>query len=206
MISDKMLEMLRERVFLVLSKRRYNHTLGVEKMARFLALHCLPEKIKEISAAALLHDITKEIDLELQYEILKDNNDGILDMKCDISPEIIHSFTAPYIVKRDFSDFAIDEILSAIAKHTVGDAYMSVFDRIIFLADFIEETRTYPESVITREFVVNSMKTDCISENIRVLTRACVMEIDSTISHLEKIGKTVYKNTILAKNSLISKM
>ena len=132
MISDKMLEMLRERVFLVLSKRRYNHTLGVEKMARFLALHCLPEKIKEISAAALLHDITKEIDLELQYEILKDNNDGILDMKCDISPEIIHSFTAPYIVKRDFSDFAIDEILSAIAKHTVGDAYMSVFDRIIF--------------------------------------------------------------------------
>ena len=82
---------------------------------------------------------------------------------------------------------------------------MSIFDEIIFLADFIEDGRKYQDSVMTRKYVFDNMKHGNISENTSVLHRACVMEIDSTLRHLESIGKQASKRSILAKASLLSK-
>lgn len=205
MITTEMLNSLRETVSKRLTRKRYNHTIGVEKMARFLAENCLPDKINEVSVAALLHDITKEFDKDTQIRILRaaDNSSQIYQ---DIEPAVLHSFTAPIIVKKEFSDFASADILSAVKKHTLGDEVMSVFDKIIFLADFIEEGRIYPDSVLTRKFVTDSMKPGDAEKNIEILNRACIMEMDSTISHLESLGKPANPITHLAKKSILSKM
>ena len=203
MITEEMLQNLRHSISLRLSERRYLHTLGVEEMATFIAAHCLPSKVCEASAAALLHDVTKEIAIDDKIEMLK-SEDISSEFRESIPNEVLHSFTAPVVVKTDYPDFAGEEILSAIRKHTIGAENMSTLDKIIFLADFIEKSRTYPDSVNTRKFVLDSLKPSKVNENIKVLNRACVMEIDSTIAHLTRRGAKINDATFLAKKSLIS--
>ena len=60
-ITEEMLEGLRERVMRKISPKRFGHTLAVEEMvARLCALYC-PEYTLRLRAAALLHDVTKEL-------------------------------------------------------------------------------------------------------------------------------------------------
>ena len=203
MINEEMLIELRTSVSLRMSKKRFEHTLGVEKATGKLASIWLPERTTELAAAALLHDISKEmpeaaqIELILREEPLFSKN----DLKCTPA---LHSFSAPYVVKCDFPLFATEDILSAVGKHTLGDVEMSVFDEIIFLADFIEESRTYPNAVRTRNFVFDSIK--CRKTDIKLLHKACIMEIESTISFLTKEGREINERALLAKETLLSKI
>ena len=204
MITEEMLQNLRNRISSMMSEHRYRHTIGVEKMAVYLAGHCLPQKKLEISAAALLHDITKEFSYSRHIDIIEKAKISV-DAETLSTPSVLHSFTASYIVRREFADFADAHILSAIEKHTLGDEDMSVFDKIIFLADFIEETRTYPDSITTAKFVKSSMRKKFLAHNLQILDRACIMEFDSTLAHLERCGKPVNIRTVMARNSFISK-
>lgn len=205
MITDGMIKELREQISHLLSPHRYSHTLGVERMAAFLASKCLPDKVSEARVAALLHDITKEFTAERHLKILDENNVAPLDSDPFLSSALLHSQTAPFYVMDKFSRYATSEILSAIEKHTTADKDMSVLDKIIFLADFIEDTRPYPDSKLVSAFVMDAMISKDINENISVLDRACVMEIDSTISSLKERGREVNSRTLLARDSLISK-
>ena len=204
MITDEMLEQLREQVSHLLSPHRYNHTLGVERMAAFLAGKCLPDKVPEARVAALLHDITKELSEEQHLELLLKNNVTPSDVDSS-SAALLHSQTAPFYVLDKFGQFASPEILSAIEKHTTADTDMSILDKIIFLADFIEDTRPYPDSKSVSAFVKDSMTSENTADNISVLDRACVMEIDSTISSLKRRGRALNPKTLLARDALISK-
>ena len=76
--------------------------------------------------------------------------------------------------------------------------------KIVFLADFIEDSRIYPASKSTARFVKSSMKTQNIKANLLALDRACVMEIDSTVAHLERLGKKINSKAVLARDAMIS--
>ena len=58
--TDIQIDLLRREVCQRLSEKRYNHTLGVEKMAVLIGGYCMPESIDRLRVAALLHDISKE--------------------------------------------------------------------------------------------------------------------------------------------------
>ena len=58
MINDRQLDTLRASVMASMSDFRFNHTAEVEKMAVRLGEIYAPEKLNELRAAALLHDIT----------------------------------------------------------------------------------------------------------------------------------------------------
>ena len=73
---DELLNVLRKSVKSRISERRYLHTLGVEDMATKLGEHFIPEMISELRAAALLHDVAKELDYQEQIKIISDQ--GIL--------------------------------------------------------------------------------------------------------------------------------
>ena len=107
MISGKILEDLRKSVSLRMSEKRYIHTLGVEKAAILLSEYCLPEKRDQLAIAALFHDITKEMPYDAQISLLAE--EGInFGSEADIF-SVIHSFTAPYVVKKEFPEFADEE-------------------------------------------------------------------------------------------------
>jgi HD superfamily phosphohydrolase YqeK len=83
---------------------------------------------------------------------------------------------------------------------------MTEFDEIIFLADFIEETRKYPACIKLREFVFGNMKEGHTEANIRILHRAVISAIDSTVSNLKENGRFVNSKNILTKEALLSKI
>ena len=196
---------LREQVRLRLSEKRYLHTLAVENCAVLLCEMCMPDKKDEAAVAALLHDITKELSPSEQRNLL---NEGkiFLDSEDSESEGVLHSFTAPIMVKRDFPDFATQNVLSATRYHTLGAPEMSVFDEIIFLADFIEDTRTYESSVKLRKFVWENMRPHEHKENILVLHSACIRAIDSTVLNLIENKKAINSKNILTRNALLSKI
>ena len=198
------IEILKSKIKTRLSEKRFLHTVSVAECALKLADFCKKESKHEAEIASLLHDITKEYALEEQLEILSSNKIEV-DNEDVASVGILHSFTAPYVVKREFSKFATPDVLSSIQNHTLGDASMSVFDKIIFLADFIEDSRTYPESISTARYVREAMKAGSFEHNLQILDNACLMEFESTVAHLNSLGKQVNRRTLLAMNSIISK-
>ena len=195
---------LYEAVRAELGEKRFSHTIGVINAARLLGEKCLPEKVEELACAALLHDVTKELSDEEQATLLKDEWCTLSPDEKE-SPQIFHSYTAPYVIRARFPEYATEEILSAVRKHTVGDEEMTVFDMIIFIADYIEDGRTYSECVEVREYLYSALGDD-LPSNVLSLMRACVMAIDNTVASLNKRGKMVAKKTELVKAALLNKI
>ena len=186
-----------------LSEKRFEHTLGVCDMAEHICSYCLPEDREEVFFAALLHDIAKELtECELKDILAKE---GITLTEADALP-VLHSYAAPYIVKRDFPELATPKILSAVEKHTVGDACMSVFDEIIFLADYIERGRSYRDCIETREFMLSSLVKGDTEACVNALHKACVMSMDLTCNKLLERGQILNPKTLYAKKALMAKI
>ena len=91
--TEERLNRLRETVRARLSEKRCRHTLAVEDMAaRLCALYC-PEETEKLRAAALLHDITKE--LSVSEQVVLCHAYGIPISEDDLlAPKTLHARTA----------------------------------------------------------------------------------------------------------------
>ncbi len=197
----KDLNSLRLRVSEYLSEYRYKHTLGVEKMAMLLGEILLPESTEDLRAAALLHDVAKELSHQEQLKLIREYGIPVSDE--DISTEpALHSFAACAIIKRDFPQYSGAEIISAVYNHTLGAPSMSLFDKIIYISDYVEIGRTYPESVRVREYLMNAISRCSREEMIASIDAAIVVSIDNTIKHLTEKGQAVNSKTLHTKSSL----
>ena len=183
----------------MLSDKRYNHTLGVEDMAAHLGSVLMPNMVDELRVAALLHDITKELSYEAQISLIESS-----DTECTkedlLTTPALHSFSAaPYIIQ-NLEEYATQNILSAVANHTLGNADMSIFDEIIFLSDYIEQGRNFPACIAVRNYVfenINPQKSQ--NENVYALHMACLDSINHTIESLHNRNEHVNVRTIITK-------
>lgn len=123
-----------------LSPGRLAHVLGCEEEAVNLARRWGADE-NDARAAALLHDITKELDLPAQLKLC-DEYGIVLDNVEKTSPKLPHAKTAAALAKAVFR--VPDHISEAISWHTTGKAGMSLLEKILFLADYIEPTRDFP--------------------------------------------------------------
>jgi predicted HD superfamily hydrolase involved in NAD metabolism len=57
-------------------------------------------------------------------------------------PGLLHARTAAAALRRDFPDLP-DEVVDAVARHTVGEAEMTGLDKVVYLADMIEPARAF---------------------------------------------------------------
>jgi len=203
-IQNESLDVLRESVSKRLSDYRFKHTLGVEKMAILLGEACLPDKIAELRAAALLHDIAKELDSDETLMAIEADCFS-LTKEDRLSGAILHSFAAPYLIKRDYPQFATADVLSACRNHTVGKPYMSIFDQIIFISDFIEEGRLYESSKTVRDMILPSLKIGDVKKNCEVLFRAVYESLKLTESHLRSTGRFLNSRMLQTKKSFSGK-
>ena len=122
-----------------LSEERYNHSLGTADAARMLAVKYGLDEEKAYFTG-LIHDCAKCLDKEKMSEILKN-----VELECGEleNPKTHHAPVGAYLAKTQFG-IEDEEILSAIRWHTIGKLNMTMFEKIIFLADKIEE-RTRPK-------------------------------------------------------------
>lgn len=128
----------------VLKKKRYAHTLGVRYMAAALAMRhgCSIEKAQ---LAGLLHDCAKGysgeelLTLASQYKL----EISIAEMK---APHLLHAKVGAYLAEHEYG-VREEEILNAIRFHTTGKPNMTMLEKIIFIADYIEPNRRMLEGL-----------------------------------------------------------
>ena len=202
--TEEMLGLLRESLKNELSEKRFEHSLGVEIAALSIAKYFPDIPKDQLSAAALLHDVAKELPNEEQTRLaltycVECTNDVFL------APQVLHAFAAPGRILEKYSDFATEEILSAVKKHTTGDEMMSIFDMIIFVADYIEPGRTYPGCIAVREALFAALsQAKSRGECEMALNLACINEIDETIKSLRRLGQEIDGRTLKVRNVIAS--
>lgn len=202
-ITEEMLLKLRSDVKPYLTEKRYAHTLAVEKEAAALGRIYSDGKIPELRAAALLHDITKKLSLEKQLQYCE--KFGIIVNKGDIlSPKIFHAKTAAELAKREFPDFASDDVINGVRWHTTGHRRMSLFEALVYLADYIEETRTFGDCVRLREYFYTSLDENGKAKE-EALISTMIMSFDMTVANLISEGAPIDSDTIGARNFYIEK-
>ncbi len=189
--------------FEIFSDKRRQHILNVEKCAIELGKIFLPRKIIKLQAAALLHDITKELPSEEQIRIAEEYGAPFSEDE-RMCPKIFHARTAALVIPKKYPQFADPDIISAVAKHTTGDASFSMFEKIIFLADFMEEGRTYEICRSVREdFFGHLPKNE--NELQAYLDQTVLKVLDATILILVREKTYIAEQTFRCRNRLLAK-
>ena len=202
-ITESMLDSLREQVLQTMSPKRFRHTVAVEDMvARLCALYC-PEHTLTLRAAALLHDLTKELSLSEQVELSRTL--GIPVKNADLlSPKTFHARTAAARIAVDFPQFSDPMILDAVRWHTTGREGMTLTEQLLYLADYIDESRTFPNCVLLRRYFFGaSPETLCDGERKRLLRDTLILSFDMTIRDLLEEGTPIAADTVKARNTLL---
>ena len=122
----------------VLTEDRFDHTLGVAYTAAAMAFQYDIDVQKAISAG-MLHDGAKCLSHEERLKICKKNNIVVSDVELR-NPALLHAKVGAFIAENQYA-ISDSEILDAIRYHTTGRPAMTLLDKIIFTADFIEPNR-----------------------------------------------------------------
>ena len=201
--SETMLATLREAVRDGMSPKRFTHTAAVEQMAARLGELYAPEKVDVLRAAALLHDITKEYPVETHLSTCE--SFGINLSKQDIlTPKTFHAKTAAALIPVLYPDFADDEVISAVRWHTTGRAGMTTLEKLVYLADYIDESRTFPDCVALRSLFWDAEPQNMSATDREAhLNNVLVRSFDMTITGLLEDGAPISDDTFSARNFLI---
>jgi len=133
--TSEKINYINERLKADLSAEKYLHSLGTAECAAELAKRCGLDAEKAY-LAGLTHDCAKGMPEDKLKAILAENSAG---QNIDFNaPKTWHAPAGAYVARTEFG-IEDEEILRAIALHTVGALDMSDFDKIIFLADKIEK-------------------------------------------------------------------
>jgi len=121
-----------------LDKERYEHTKGVMYTAASMAM-AHGHSIEQAMTAGLLHDCAKCIPNPQKLELCKEYQIPVTPAE-EASPSLLHAKLGALLAEKEY-DITNPEILHAIKVHTTGEPGMSVLDKIIFIADYIEPGR-----------------------------------------------------------------
>ncbi|MCI5611530.1 MAG: bis(5'-nucleosyl)-tetraphosphatase (symmetrical) YqeK [Roseburia sp.] len=127
-----------------LTKERYHHTVGVAYTAMSMAMKYNPqpdnnEFMIKAEIAGLLHDCAKCMDNDKKIRICNKNQISYSKIEAE-NPYLLHGKVGAYIARKEF-DILDEDILNAITWHTTGRPDMSLLEKIIFVADYIEPSR-----------------------------------------------------------------
>lgn len=173
------------------NEKRFQHILGVADAAKSLAIR-YGESIEHAETAAFYHDILKDRSREwlVAYirEMGEDPGEGLLAWKT------LHAQAGAIFAK--FEGGLNDQnILDAVRFHTTGRENMTLLEKIIFVADFIEAGRIYEGVHLLRDLAASD------------LDRAVLASLNQSISYLREQKAYVMSASLQAQiyyNNLIS--
>ena len=169
-----------------LKYKRIPHVLGTEQEAIRLAERYGAD-VEKARVAALLHDCTKKLDMEEQLALCR--RYGIqLDELEQKALKLLHAKTGAAIARDVFG--VDDEIYRAIWWHTTGHAHMTLLEKIIYLADYIEPSRDFPG--------VDKLRSVCYKD----LDEGLLLGLEMTIEEMTSMGNPVHHATIEARDAL----
>ncbi len=173
---------LREKAHAMLKPSRVAHVIGCEAEAVQLAKRW-GEDPENAAEAGILHDITKKLVLSDQlilcrkYGIINDNAE-------EQNFKLLHAKTGAAVARALFG--ISDEVYNAIRWHTTGKPDMTLLEKIIYMADYIEPNRDFPGVEELRKLAYED------------LDKAMALGLEMSLEDIKSSGQEPYKDTVEA--------
>ena len=176
------LEQIRDNLKMLLKETRYLHSIGVEEVACDLAL-IYGYDMDKARIAGILHDCAKNLTDQGLLEECEKYQLPIseVEKKCSF---LLHSKVGALYARIKFG-IEDDEILSAITYHTTGRPAMTLLEKIIFTADYIEPYRRPLPGI-------DEIRKVAYSD----LDKAILIILEDTLQYLNKCGGDIDPLTI----------
>lgn len=182
------IQLMEQKLKGMLSQQRWEHSIRVMEEAVKLARR-LNTDIHKTAVAGLLHDCAR--DMDYRELLIKAREFGIIIDNVTLNtPSIIHAVVGPEIARSEFG-VTHPDILNAIRYHTTGRDNMSALEKIIFIADVVEPSRSFPGVDRIRKALYDS------------IDEAILLSLDSTINYLINKKQLIHLDTIKARNYLL---
>jgi len=173
-----------------LKESRLKHSLSVSETAVMLAT-IYGENIEKARVAGLVHDCVKnKTDAQL-IRVAIDHKIELDEISMQ-NPSILHGLVGSIIAK-EIMEIRDEDILNAIHYHTTGRKNMSILEKIIYIADYIEPLRIFDGVEELRNLSVVD------------LNAALIKSFDNTIKYVINQKQFLHIDTIDARNYLLSK-
>lgn len=168
------LSKMQKKVKRYLDKDRYEHTLGVMHTAGCLAMRYGAD-LEAALIAGLLHDCAKCLSNEEKIKLCIKYHLDISEAE-ERNPGLLHAKLGAFIAWKKYH-VENKEIIRAIASHTTGRPVMTLLDKIVYIADYIEPGRNEaPNLPIVRDLAFKDID-------------ACLFRIlEDTLAYLETRG------------------
>lgn len=186
MTREQLDQLIKERF----GTKRYGHTLGVVKVAQQLAVH-YNQDVDVATTAAYLHDYGKIFKGQRILSMAQERGLVTHPVYQDY-PELLHAKLGATLVKEELG-ITDQAILSAIAAHCYGSTHMSLMDKIIYLADYIEPNRRFEGIEKVRKMVYKD------------LDKALLMAVDGTLVYVIERGLPIHATSVEMRNRLLLK-
>lgn len=142
--------------------------------------------LKKLEIAASLHDITKYYSDEENKNIINKEYDNAAYILENYNHKILHAFSAVHVAKQAYG-ISDTDILDAIMNHTIGKDNMTMYEKVLFISDYIEPNRTYESCVKVRQIAKDNL-------DLAVFTA-----IDDSIRFYEKEHSSIPKESYEAR-------
>lgn len=180
-------EALIETVSAQMPDKRWQHTLGVMETSIKLA-EAFGADPHRAETAAILHDVAKYWPVERMKDIIIQN--GLSAELLQHDKQLWHAEVGAFVAEHEY-EITDSEILGAIRYHTSGREGMTLLEKVVCLADYIEPGRDFPGVDEIRKMSMVSLEEGLIAG------------FDSTISLLLQKRRVVFPLTVLARNDLV---
>ncbi|MCR5208164.1 MAG: bis(5'-nucleosyl)-tetraphosphatase (symmetrical) YqeK [Eubacterium sp.] len=174
-----------------LSEYRFHHSMCVAEKARQLAVKYGADADKAY-LAGILHDVTKEMPKDEQISLIEKFDRELTDVE-RANHRVLHQMSGAVYVK-NILGINDKEIIGGIRYHTTGRADMTLFEKVIYIADFTSADRSYPDVDIMREKAERS------------LDEAMLYSLKYTIREVVKQERALHPDTLNCYNSIINAM
>ena len=172
-------EALREISLALHDEKRRAHADGTAETAFALAERwgADPEAARR---AGILHDITKALTEQEQLHLCYEYGLSPTEFQYE-NPKLLHAVTGAAVAERIFGES--EDVVSAIRWHTTGRAEMSLLEKILYIADYMEPNRDFPGVELLRELVWQDLDAAIfrgLEQSVRhVRAKGCVLDPDS---------------------------
>lgn len=177
---------LRAVSYSMIRAKRIAHVQGTEQEAVSLARRWGANEV-HARRAAILHDCTKYLTLEEQLRLCERYQVKLDDME-RVAVKLLHSKTGAALAEHLFGEE--EEICQAICWHTTGKAGMSLLEKILYIADYMEPTRDFEGVERLRKLAYQD------------LDAAVLLGTEMTIEEMVRYGNPIHPNTLAARDYL----
>lgn len=181
-------EGIKKRLQQMISADRYTHSLGVAEAASRLA-QLYGASVEKARIAGLVHDCGKSesknilLNRVLEFGIVMDEIE-------QVETHLLHGPVSAKLAQREFG-INDEDMLSAIRYHTTGRVWMSLLEKIVYLADYVEPGRCFPGVDGLRRIAY------------RDLDAALLRAMELTLIHIIERGLMIHPRTVAARNWLV---